>query len=119
MASRASVYICKIQDAEAQGGSGQLCLWLTSPSQEVVITHHLVLKDFFGSMARFLKTGLPRFLGLGSSPRGPVAQTVPRRASAGPTSAQGATPRIPQAGHALAGAKRKSLHRHGGEMWVG
>ena len=31
--------------------------------------------------------GLPRSPGLGSSPRGPVAQTVPRRASAGQTSA--------------------------------
>ena len=31
--------------------------------------------------------GLPRFPGLGSSPRGPVAQTVPLRASAGQTSA--------------------------------
>ena len=56
------VYLFKIQDAQARSGFRQLCLSLTSPSREVVITNHLLLKEFFSSMARLLQSRAKQLL---------------------------------------------------------
>ena len=50
------IYMFKIQDAQARGGLRQLCLSFASPSEDLIITHLLLLKEFFGGMAQLLES---------------------------------------------------------------